>query len=109
MIPKFLQAEVFPLASITIVPATAYLLHVRHPSGVTQTLAFASVLARNAALVGLGKQPVDLRLSEVDDTISDVERTIENAERGAPDDPDDRDEDRGSTCGAACGYCGGCS
>ena len=91
----------------------AYRLHTRTAAGVESVFVFASAFLRGLASIPLARQPVDIRFSEVEAVpdVSDVERAIEDAERGAPDvdDVDDRDEDRGSTCGAGCGYCGGCS
>jgi hypothetical protein len=68
MIPNFLRPETWPYASIEIIPAApvvTYLLHVRHPSGVEQTLAFATAAARGFALIPMVKLPVALRVSEV--------------------------------------------
>jgi hypothetical protein len=69
MIPAFLHPEVFPYASVEIIPAAApvveYRLYVRHPSGTVETLTFETACSRGLALIALVKQPVDLRTEDV--------------------------------------------
>jgi len=87
MIPKFLQPERVLFASLDLVRARiadvapvltveatietaqrahmVYRLHVRHPNGSVQRLDFATVVGRDAALVGLKRQPVDLKSEDV--------------------------------------------
>jgi len=65
MIPSFLRPERIPYASVEIISDVTYLLHVRHPRGTEQTMAFTSASSRALALIALVKQPVDLRTSEV--------------------------------------------
>jgi hypothetical protein len=41
-----------------------FLLHVRYPSGLVETLAFSSAFLRGLHLIALRAQPVDLRLED---------------------------------------------
>lgn len=84
MLPKFLRPEILPYASVEVIPATRADFHTFITNPATGPTLDA-MLADNAA--------VDAALAEQRDA----------------DDPDDRDEDRGATCGSNCGYCGGCS
>ena len=77
MFPKFLRPEVFPYASVEIIPAVeqtvetaqrahmVYRLHVRYPSGTVEVLNFATPLLRGLTLIALKAQPVDLKSEDV--------------------------------------------
>jgi len=125
--PSFLRPEVFPYASVEIIPAdrlTArltdsappvpvmdYRLYVRQASGVEQLLSFTTASSRGLALIALVKQPVDLRTEDVPADLDAHDGPACGPSCFHPylTDDDDREELSGSTCGAACGYCGRCS
>jgi hypothetical protein len=90
MLPKFLQPETWPYASVEVIPAV---------SNVERTIEEAQRDAFHTFLTDPATGP------KLDAMLAD------NAAVDAAlvDDRDDRDEDCGSQCGAGCGYCGRCS
>lgn len=137
MIPTFLRPEVFPYASIEVIPAptkvvcswcnvvmaegalpashgicpscSAKALGEAPPvSTVERTIEEAQRRAWHRFLVNPATGPkLDALLA--DHTLVDMQNCISDAAIEAERDEDRGDEDRGSQCGAACGYCGGCS
>lgn len=110
MLPKFLQSEILPYTSVTIVRADVDAFHTFLTAPSTSAKLDA-MLAENAALdAALVTCPWCPAFNPADERHAGLSHGICSACAGQLDAHDDRgDEDRGSTCNAACGFCGACS
>lgn len=96
--PAFLQPEVFPYASVEIIPAPVS--RVERTIEETERAHFHALITHPTTGARLDALLADNRRIDAEMAAA---LAIERADEDAPD------ADRGSTCSAACGFCGACS